>query len=127
MALITHYLKKRDFLWNPKTSKEALAKLGQEYFDAERYATALEFFLHAEDENGLEKIKAHALRVGDTFLLAALNRVNHHLVKETDWEKAAEKAEKAGRPSMAAFAARVLNPQVQADKEAKGIKPLADA
>jgi len=58
----------------------------------------------------IAEIKKIALAKGDTFLLARLDRFDRALVTQEEWKATAEKAEAAGRPSMAAFVARKFAP-----------------
>ncbi len=117
MAL-DYYLKKRDVLWNPRTSASQLSAYGREFFQRESYSDALDFFERAKDESGISDIKKVALERGDTFLLARLERYKPSLVTEADWQSAEKTAEKKGLHSMAEFARKKLAPP-QAEEAGK--------
>jgi hypothetical protein len=124
----THYLKKRDLLWSPRTSPATLSATAREYLQAEAWSDALDFFERAQDEEGLREIKKLALQKGDTFLLGRLERISAKWVKPEDWEKAKVVAEKRGIQSMAAFAERKLKPPEQVQEPAApGTKPLEES
>ena len=109
MAL-DYYLKKRDVLWNPRTSPSQLSAYGREFLARESFSDALDFFEKAKDEAGVSEIKKIALEQGDTFLLARLERYKPSLVTEADWQSAEKTAERLGKPSMAEFARKKLAP-----------------
>lgn len=120
MAFPTNYIKKRDTLHSEKSSKETLSGIGREFLAAERYSDALDFFEKAQDLSAVNEIKQHALKVGDTFLLARLDRFDRNLISRDEWETAAKKATEEGRPSMAEFVAKRF-----AAAEAAAAKKLA--
>lgn len=130
MGVPTHYIKRRDFLHSEKTSPAALSQAGREYLAQERYSDALDCFEKSGDTGGVKQIKQIALKGGDTFLLARLDRFDRTMVSREDWETAAKSAESAGRPSMAAFVVRKFAaPPGPADKkpaEKPGEAPLAE-
>src|SRR6185369_12593506 len=117
MAIPTHYIKKRDLLHGEKTSPQVHSRTGKEFLALERYSDALDFFEKARDMDGIKEIKKIALNHGDTFLLARLDRFDRNLVTREDWDTAAQKAEAAGRGSMAMFVARKFAPPPGAAKE----------
>jgi hypothetical protein len=129
VAIPTHYIKKRDLLHSEKTSKETLSNVGREFFDAERYSDALDFYEKAKDLNGLNEIKQYAVKSGDTFLLSRLDRFDRTLISRPDWDAAAQNAQAAGRESMANFAARKFAAETAAAAKPAlpGSTPLAEA
>jgi hypothetical protein len=135
VAFPTHYLKKRDFLHSEKSPPAALSRIAREFLAAERYSDALDFFEKARDAEGVRQIKALALKHGDSFLLARLERFDRTLVTAADWDTVAKQAEAMGRTSMTEFikkkfappatptAAAVAGPK---PGEAPGEAPLAE-
>jgi hypothetical protein len=111
MSFPTHYIKKRDTLHSEKTSPATLAQIGREFFAAQRYSDALDFFEKARDAQGIAQVKEYALQNGDTFLLGRLDRYDRTMISAADWEAAARKAEANSKPSMAAFVARKFAPK----------------
>lgn len=110
MAFPTNYIRKRDTLHSEKSPPATLSQIGRDFFAAERYSDALDFFEKAKDAEGLRKIKDLALSLGDTFLLSRLDRFDRTLITRAEWEATAKKAEEAGRGSMALFVARKFAP-----------------
>ncbi len=110
MGFPTHYIKKRDTLHAEKSSPATLSQIARDFFAAERFSDALDFFEKARDTAGIQQIKDVALSRGDTFLLARLDRFDRRLISAAEWEAAAKKAEAEGRASMAAFVARKFAP-----------------
>jgi len=127
VAIPNHYIKRRDLLHSEKTSPSTLSATAQEFLAAERYSEALDFFEKAKDAEGIQKIKAFALKHGDTFLLARLERFDRTLIAREDWDTAAKAAEAGGRPSAAAFVLRRYPPVVTPDVVAKpGEAPVSE-
>lgn len=106
MSVPNHYIKRRDLLHSERTPQAALAQTADEFFAAERYSEALDFYEKAKHRDGIQKIKQVALKNGDTFLLARLERHDRNLITREEWEAAARTAEVAGRASMAVFVAK---------------------
>ena len=130
MAAPTHYLKKRDLLHGPKVSASVLSAAGREYLSRQAYSDALDFFEKARDREGLEQIKAVALKNGDSFLLARLERFDQTLVTQTDWEQSERAATSRGVESMATCARRKLAPPAEEQTvhaPAPGELPLEEA
>jgi len=127
MAIPTHYLKKRDLLHSEKTPPEMLSQVGREFLALERFSDALDFFEKARDEKGIAEIKKIALRLGDTFLLARLERFDRTLVTRADWDEGAKQAESLGKASMAAYVARKFAPPPGPAAPAPGTAPAAPA
>ena len=110
MGFPTNYIKKRDILHAEKSQPATLSQIGRDFFAAERFSDALDFFEKAKDADGLQKIKEVALTRGDTFLLARLDRYDRKMITTADWDATAKKAEAEGRKSMADFVARKFAP-----------------
>jgi hypothetical protein len=126
MSFPSNYIKKRDFLHSEKSQPAALGRTGRDFLAAERYSDALDFFEKARDAEGIRQIKDFALRNGDAFLLARLERYDRHLITPADWEAVAQRAESSERPSVARFARNKLAPpaaEVVAAPVAPGVRP----
>ncbi len=127
MAIPTHYLNKRGILYGPKTPLDTLIRVGNEFLESELYSDALDFFERAQHDEGVQRIKAHALKTGDTFLLSRLERFDAKLVAPEDWETAKEVAMKSGRASMSRFADKKLHPEASEQESLPGVDPLKEA
>ena len=92
MAVLDHYLQKRDALHDPKATPEKLSALGKKFFEAKAYSDALDFFERAKDEDGIAQIKKMALDEGETFILARMERLDAKSVDDDEWEHAGEVA-----------------------------------
>jgi hypothetical protein len=110
MGFPTHYIKKRDTLHSEKSTPAALSQIGRDFFAAERFSDALDFFEKAKDLESIRKVKDLAVSIGDTFLLSRLDRYDRTLISKAEWEAAAQKAEASGRGSMADFVKRKFAP-----------------
>jgi len=104
MAVLDHYLQKRDALYDPKATPAKLSALGKIFFEAKAYSDALDFYERAKDEDGIALIKKMALDEGDTFILAHMERLDTKSVDLEEWEHTGEIARQKGRESMALFA-----------------------
>ena len=127
MAIPTHYLNKRGMLYSPKTSVEVLIRVGDEFLEGELYSDALDFYEQAQHTEGIQKIKAQALKVGDTFLLSRLERFDSKLVELKDWEEAQTISGRSGRESMSRFAKEKLQPEKSEQESLPGVNPLKEA
>jgi hypothetical protein len=129
VAVPTHYLKKRDLLWSPKTPPATLAAVGREFLKLEAYSDALDFFERAKDEDGVQEIKRLALKLGDTFLLSRLERYRRDMITPEEWAEAQRVAAKREVFSMAAYAERKLKPPEKAAPETAlpGATPLDES
>ena len=68
MGFPTNYIKKRDTLHNDKAQPAALAQIGRDFFAAERYSDALDFFEKAKDaRTGCARLKNWRCRLGIRF------------------------------------------------------------
>jgi len=76
---------------------------GDLFFEAERYADALEFYLQGDVEEGIEKMKRLAIEEGDYYILAKIEEKYPGRIKEKEWREAAVQAERAGKFSMATW------------------------
>ncbi|MCX7804507.1 MAG: hypothetical protein N3A38_04875 [Planctomycetota bacterium] len=108
--MLRKYLEKRDVLWSEKTPRETLSRHGREFFEAERYSDALDFFERAMDEEGIRRIREVALKEGDAFLLGRIARLKPEWVSDGDWRTVEKAAEAAGKPSFAEQARKRYQP-----------------
>jgi len=76
---------------------------GDLFYEAERYADALEFYLRGDVEEGIEKLKRFAQETGDYYILAKIEEKYSGRVSEEEWRRAAQKAEELGKFSMAVW------------------------
>ena len=86
-------LKKRRLLNEKELSPELCRDYGEKFLALGWWEEALEFFQKGNYQEGLEKIKAHALESGDAFLMG-------RLVKDRDpdlWRRVAERAMELGK------------------------------
>jgi hypothetical protein len=98
---ILEAIEKRDLINADEADAEVLRSYGRLYLEADRYSEALDFFLRAEDAEGLHAIRDHALEVADNFLLHRLARSQAIEVTKEDWQALARQAEKLGKTSVA--------------------------
>ena len=81
---------------------------GNLYYEHGRYSDALDFFAQGNDTEGLASIKKIALRDGDFYLAARLNKIDASMFSESDWEMLAKKAESLGKLTFAEWAREKL-------------------
>jgi len=89
---LTPCLKKRRLLNEAHLSPEVCRDLGQKFLAQGWWEDALEFFLKAGDQDGLGRIKAHALETGDAYLLGRVGTASPE-----DWRRLAEQALSLGK------------------------------
>ena len=94
-------LEKRELLYGKKGVD--YKRWGDLFYEAERYADALEFYLQGDVEEGIEKLKRFALETGDYYILAKIEEKYPGRIKEEEWRSAAQKAEESGKFSMAVW------------------------
>lgn len=92
-------LEKRELLYERKGVDYRY--YGDLFFEAERYADALEFYLRGDVEEGIEKMKQFALENGDYYILAKIEEKYSGRIKSEEWRKAARRAEELEKFSMA--------------------------
>jgi hypothetical protein len=96
----------RVLLTDPKIGAEELLCYGDRFFEAGRPNVAVMFFERARSKEGLDKIKAAAVKDGDEFLLSAVAKAEPSLVAVDDWRACAESALTRGRFAFARDAFR---------------------
>lgn len=110
-------LEKRDLINADGVDPEVLRAYGQLYFEAGRFSDALDFYLRAEDKEGLAGLKARALEVGDSFLLHRLEQSGLVEVGAEDWQALAQAAERLGKAVVAEAARSRTAPPPPAQPE----------
>lgn len=70
---------------------------GDFFFENERYADALEFYITGEVEDGIAKMKEFAVKEGDYYTLAKIADKFEEKVSGDDWLEAAEAAMRRGK------------------------------
>jgi hypothetical protein len=89
-------LKRREILYGPNTPPEVLVDYGRAYEEKGFLDDALQFFEQARDREGLERMKAAALRDGNAFALKRVAKCLPELVTPADWEALIARAEEQG-------------------------------
>lgn len=113
-------MEKRDLINAEEVDPEVLRAYGALYFEAGRFSDALDFYLRAEDKEGLARLKARALEVGDSFLLHRLEGSGLVEVRPEDWQALADSAERLGKATVAEAArSRATEPPPPAEPEAQ--------
>jgi len=95
------FYEKRKILFNEKTSDEKMRETGRQFFEAERYDDALEFFARCEAPDSVRQIVETTLERGDTPLFLRAKRVLKEEVSDEEWKTLAQNALDAGCPSKA--------------------------
>ena len=90
-------LRRREVLYGPGIPSEVLVEYGQAYETAGRMDDALQFFEQARDRAGLARMKAHALKIGDAFILKRIAKAIPEMVTPGDWELLVKCAEGLGK------------------------------
>jgi hypothetical protein len=112
-------LERRGLIHGKESQKADHRGLAERYFEAGRYVDALEFFHKANDAEGIDRIRRHAIKEGDVFLLGEIERVTHEPILPETWKEAASNAERCGK---LAFARKGFEKAGDAD----GVAKLAD-
>lgn len=97
-------IQKRNLLYSPKATESSLRQTGDAFFEKKRFYDAFQFYVVHKDAQGLGKIKAKGLELGDPFLLNLVAQATPEAVTPADWKQVAEIAEKGGRTRYAAWA-----------------------
>lgn len=108
-------LKKRRLLNDKTVSPEVCREYGEKFFALGFWEDALEFFSLANDQAGLDKLKAHALETGDAYLMSRLGRTHPPEV----WRQVAEQALKLDKVHFARRALEQAGDQEQAEELAR--------
>ncbi|KPJ58369.1 MAG: hypothetical protein AMS15_08540 [Planctomycetes bacterium DG_23] len=114
------YLEKREILYSGETPKERLKTLGDLYFEEGHLDDALDFYLEAEDQAALERLKTSAIEIGDASILVRLQRASIVDVTQEDWQRAAEKARELGKETCAEICFGRIERNSQEETKGKG-------
>jgi hypothetical protein len=107
-------LKRREILYGPNTPPGVLLDYGRAYEEAGRPTDALQFYVQAGDRDGLDRVKATAVKNGDAFTMKAVARAMPDLVGESDWRTLIDRAGQLGKELFAAQAKAALEGQLGA-------------
>ncbi len=108
---------KRAVLYSDSATDEEKNELALAYIEAERYGEALEFLAMTRDAALLDRIRAAALDLGDTFLLTQVARYHPDGAGDGDWERIEKQATARGRELDAARARRMLGIEDEEEEE----------
>ena len=108
MVKVLTSLKKRDLLHNPEIKKNELSQYGNDYYDKNKLADALDFFQKAEDMDGVRRIMERSIEEGDPFLLQQTRKILKETISEEIWRKVGQKALDEGRFNQALTAFRSI-------------------
>lgn len=86
----------REIKYGDRVPPAKRAKVAQALFEAGRVHDALDLYLINNDEEGIRKVRRHAVERGLPVLLLMLRRAGH-VPEPAEWSAAAEKALAAGR------------------------------
>ncbi len=86
------YRLKQKILYIDKTSPDALVQYGNSYLEQEAYADALEFYIKAGHQAGIDKIKNLAMEKGDVFLFQGATKALKAEISKSEWENIARRA-----------------------------------
>jgi hypothetical protein len=108
---------KRAVLYSETATDAEKDALAEAYLEAERYGEALEFLQMTRNTELLDRIRAAALDLGDTFLLTQVDRFRDGGVAEADWKRIEERARSLGRDMDARRARGVLGIEEEEPEE----------
>ena len=120
-------VEKRDLLYSDKSPAE-LAKIGESLLAGGARYDALQFFLRADDQSGLSKIRQSAIEEGDAFMLEQFV-LSGREIEAAEWRSLADNARRLQKFQFAIRALRAAGDDVAADKlaeEAGLTEPAAD-
>lgn len=89
---IPDYRSKQKLLYIDKTNPGTLQNYGDSFFGDGRVPDALEFYIRANYDSGLQKVKDAALQSGDAMLFAQAAKALRQELKPADWEAVGKKA-----------------------------------
>jgi hypothetical protein len=91
------FIKKRELLFSAQTPPAALKMRGRELLEQGLFDDALEFFIKAQDHEGMEKILEECRRTGDAFTFEATLRALGRAAAREEWERMAQTALDSGQ------------------------------
>jgi len=119
-------VQKRDLLHDDKTRPEEFLRAAETYLDSGAVADALAFYLRAESDEGVERVRSLALEEGDTFLLEQMKLAGKE-IPPADWRAAAGRAREKGKIAFAVRALRAAGDEEEAASlESQLVRPRPD-
>ena len=120
-------VERRELLFGRESQKADHRALAVRYQEAGRLSDALEFFAKAGDEAGVEEIRLTAVKHGDAFLLAQVERVTRTPADAATWRATAEAAERDDKLHFAMTAYQEAGDEAAAARLREAIEPAAAA
>ena len=114
MARSMNCVEKRNLLYSEKADPSEWIRAGEDLLGRGLPTDALNFFVRAEHEAGIEQIRALGIEEGDVFLLEQIRLSGRDVPPET-WRKAADKARSLGKIEFAIRALRSAGDDEAAD------------
>ncbi len=93
---IPDLLARREIKYGEKSTDADRIRLGDELREADQLTEALEVYLLAHHETGVDKLRKHARRAGRPSMLLTLRRAHAEITRE-EWVECGAAAERAGR------------------------------
>ena len=118
---------RREMLYEEDVPVGQKAQIAEEYVKAGRIEDALEFFGYAGHREGLECMKAKAMKAGSSYMLGRVADFIPEMVVPEDWEKLAQTAERAGRSADAERARRIVRGDEEEEEETREGAEESDA
>lgn len=91
------FFKKRGLLYSEQVQPEALKEHGLDLLGQGLLDDSLEFFIKAQDREGMEKVLEESRRVGDYFSFEAALKALGRVATREEWENLGETALKSGQ------------------------------
>jgi hypothetical protein len=106
------FLKKKEILFSPKTTREEAIAWGDRYFEAQRLHDAAAFYRRAQHEEGMAKIREIAIETGDLQLFEETLLEGEREEVTEELRRLVRRAEELGRWSDARRAYERLGDEV---------------
>ncbi len=97
-------LERRGLLYGKESRKADHSSIAETYLGAGRTMDALEFFVLAGDTGGIDRIRDLAVKEGDVFLLAQIERLTQIEEDPETWRRIGESSEENGKTAYALMA-----------------------
>jgi len=114
MARSMNCVEKRNLLYSDKADPSDWIRAGESLLEQGLPTDALNFFVRADHEAGIERIRSLALDEGDVFLFEQLRLAGRDIPSAT-WREAAEKARALGKIEFAIRGLRAAGDDEAAD------------
>jgi hypothetical protein len=108
-ATLPDYRLKQKLLYVDKVNQDHLQKYGDLFLEEGRLSDALDFFIKAGSNSGLQKIKEIAFKSGDVMLFGQAAKALNLELKPADWEGIGQKAIELKKYSFARHALEKAN------------------